>query len=115
MNMFLTIMPYTSESINSMSNEMKPTPSLSLFRYPNSFDLDMAYSLRERNPTTLEYVIQNSVSIEANLLIKKSKTKNEHKVTIKEEPSTTFDTKFDAFLRTIERMVNRMFISDRQT
>ena len=77
---------------------MKPRPGLALLFYPDSFDPDMSYSLRERNPTTLEEMIRNSVSVEANLFIKKSKLKTECKVTIKEEPSTSFDTKFDDFL-----------------
>ena len=36
-------------------------------------------------------------------------------MTIKEEPSTSSDTKFDALLRTMEIMLDKMSISDRQT
>ena len=94
---------------------MKSPLGLALLHYLDAFDPDIAYSLREINPTTLEEMIWNSVSVEANLLIKKSKLKNERKVTLKEEPSTSFNTIFDAFLRNMESMVDKMSILDRKT
>lgn len=62
---------------NSIPNDMNPTPDLEVLHYPHSFDPDMAYQLRERDPTTLEEMQQNVLSVEPNLLIKKSKSKPE--------------------------------------
>ena len=42
---------------------MKQPPGLALLCYPDDFDPDMAYSLTEINPTTLEEMIKNSVSV----------------------------------------------------
>lgn len=39
---------------NSIPDDMKPPPGLALLHYPDAFDLDMAYQLRERDPATLE-------------------------------------------------------------
>jgi len=38
---------------NSIPIEIKPPPGLALIRYPDGFDADMAYQLRESNPTSL--------------------------------------------------------------
>lgn len=81
---------------NSIVDDIKPPPGLALFHYPDAFDLDMAYHLRERDLATIEEMQQNAVSIEANLLIKKSKSKLERiekKVVFKEEPSSYLDVK----------------------
>lgn len=39
---------------NSIPTDMKPPPGLELLHYPDSFDSDMAYNLREGDPSTLE-------------------------------------------------------------
>jgi len=59
----------------------------------------------------------NAVSLEANLLIKKSKLKLEKlgkKVTIEEETSSSFDGKLDTLIKTMERMMDKITIADRQ-
>jgi len=43
----------------------------------------MSYNLRERNLETLEQMKSNDVSVEANLLAKKAKMRNEKRVVIK--------------------------------
>ena len=57
---------------------------------------------------------KNTVSIEENLTIKKSNTKGERKVTIKEEPSTSSDAKLDTLIRKMDRMVDKMSITKMQ-
>ena len=39
---------------NALPPNMKPPLGLALAKFPKSFDLDMAYQLRERDPLTLE-------------------------------------------------------------
>jgi hypothetical protein len=54
------------------------------------------------------------VSVEANLLAKRDRLRTERRVTIKEEPSTSFvDEKIDSLVRTMERMMDRLDIVDR--
>ena len=62
---------------------------LALIKFLDGFELDMAYQLRERDPATLEDMQKIAVSVEANLLAKRARTKGEKKVTIKEEVSTS--------------------------
>jgi hypothetical protein len=38
----------------SMPDDIKPPPGLGLLHYPDSFDPEMAFELRERNTTTLK-------------------------------------------------------------
>jgi len=95
---------------------MKPPPDLALQHYLDAFDLEMAYQLRERDPATLEEMHNNVVSMEANLMINKSQLKHEKpekKVTINEEPSSSTNLKFDALIKTMERMDDWMINLDR--
>lgn len=106
-----------SDKFNNVYNYIPTkinTPlGLFLLRYPDGFDADMAYQLRERNPTTLEDMQKNVVIVEANLLAKKSKLKIEKRVTIKEEPSTSSDIKLDTLVKTMEKMMEKMTLLDK--
>jgi hypothetical protein len=82
--------------------------------FPYGFDADMSYQLRERNPATLEDMHKCVVSVEANLLARRDRKRTERRVTIKEEPSiSTADAKIDSFVKTMERMMERLQITDR--
>jgi hypothetical protein len=39
---------------NAIPAEIKPPQGLALIKFPDGFDIDMSYQLRERNSTTLE-------------------------------------------------------------
>ena len=39
---------------NAIPANIKPPPDLELIKFPDDFDVDMSYQLRERNPETLE-------------------------------------------------------------
>jgi hypothetical protein len=39
---------------NAIPTNIKPPQGLSLIKFPDDFDADMSYQLRERNPATLE-------------------------------------------------------------
>jgi hypothetical protein len=45
---------------------------LALIKFPDGFDADMSYQLRERNSTTLEDMQKSAISVEANLLAKRA-------------------------------------------
>ena len=62
---------------NSIPDNIKPPPDLTLQHYPNAFDPEMAHQLRERDLATLEEMQDNAMSMEANLMIKKSQLKHE--------------------------------------
>jgi hypothetical protein len=99
---------------NEIPTNIKPTQGLDLIKFPNGFDADMSYQLRERNPATLEDMEKCVVSVEANLLARRARQRTERRVTIKEEPSTsTVDAKLDSLVRTMERMMEILEITDK--
>jgi len=55
----------------------------------------------------------NVVSVEENLLAKREKLKVERRVTIKEVPSSSSDAKLDTLVKTMERMMERMTLTDK--
>ena len=96
---------------NSLPTHIKPLEGLSLVNFPDVFETDMAYKLREHDPTTLVEMQNNVVGVESNLLAKRERMRSENRVTIKEDTSN-FDAKMDSLLRTMERMVDQFSISD---
>ena len=92
---------------NTIPASIKPPPKLALVNFPDGFDVDMSYQLRERNPETLEQMQSNIVSVEANLLARKARMRNEKKVVIKEEASNS-DGKVDVLAKSLERIMDRL-------
>jgi hypothetical protein len=98
---------------NAIPAKIKPPQGLALIKFPNGFDADMSYQLREINSTTLEDMQKSAISVEANLLAKRARQRLERRVTIKEEPSTsTYNSKLDSLARAMERMMERLIVSE---
>lgn len=68
---------------NAIPDDLKPSRKSALLKFPDGFDPEMAYSLRDRDPPTLEEMKKIAVSVEANLNDKRARMKAEKKVTIK--------------------------------
>jgi hypothetical protein len=99
---------------NAIPTDIKPPQGLALIKFPDGFDADMSYQLRERNSATLEDMQKSVVSVEANLLARRARQRTERRVTIKEEPSTSSsDAKLDSLARAMEKMMERLTITDR--
>jgi hypothetical protein len=58
---------------HSIPVDVRPPPSLAQLHYPDAFDPEMTFQLRERDTTTLDEMKNVVVDIEANLLHKRSK------------------------------------------
>ena len=56
---------------------MKSPQGLALVKFPDGFDPDMAYQIRERDPLTLEDMQRVAVSVEANLNTKMARLREE--------------------------------------
>ena len=97
---------------NALPANIKPLEGLFLVKFPDGFGIDIAYQLCERDPKTLEDMQKNVVSIEANLLAKRERMRSEKRVIVKEEASTS-DVKMDTLIRTMERMVDWLSITNR--
>ena len=53
--------------------KIKPPLGWALLHYPNAFDLEMAFQIRERDPSTLEEMQRIAVDVEANILNREAK------------------------------------------
>jgi len=54
---------------NAILANIKRLKQLALLKSPDGFDVDMAYQLREGDPTTLEDMQKNAISVEVNLVL----------------------------------------------
>jgi len=68
---------------NYIPQNLRPPPDLALIKFPDGFDSDMAYQLRERAPQTLADMQNITVSVEANLIAKRNRAKAERRTTFK--------------------------------
>lgn len=69
---------------NAIPDDLRPSRKSSLLKFPDGFDPEMAYSLWDRDPPTLEDMQKIAISVEANLNDKRARMKVEKRVTIKE-------------------------------
>jgi hypothetical protein len=99
---------------NAIPTEIKPPLGLALIKFPDGFDADMSYQLRERDVATLEDMQKIAISVEDNLLAKEAHQRSERRVTIREEPSTSItESKLYSLSRNVDFMMERMSLSDR--
>ena len=80
---------------------------MALYKFPDGFDSDIAFQLREREPETLEDAQKAAFTIEANLIAKRNRARLEKRSIYKEEP-TAFDQKLDAILNGMKRLGDRV-------
>lgn len=99
---------------NAIPANIKPPPDLALIKFHDGFDTDMSYQLKERNPETLEQMQSNDVSVEASLLAMKARMRNEKRVVIKEETSTS-DGKIHSLEKSVQRINDRLENMERKT
>ena len=67
---------------------------MALAKYPNGFDADLAYELRDKEYTILEDMQKGAITIEANLTEKRARLKAENRVTYRDENvASTYDPK----------------------
>ena len=69
--------------------------------------MDMAYQLRKRNSQTLEEMQSVAVSVEANLLAKRARVRNERGANSKDEASPS-DLKIYSLAKSMEKLVDRI-------
>lgn len=71
------------------------------------------FNLKKRNPPTLEDIQSVAVSVEANLLSKRARVRNERRTPLKDETSP-FDQKMDALAKGMERLMDRIEFIERK-
>jgi hypothetical protein len=80
--------------------DIRPPLGSSHLHYPDAFDPEMPFKLRERDIVSLEEMQKVAVDVEANLLIKRSKVKNKEKEQLKSS-----EAKLDILASTMEEMM----------
>ena len=70
---------------NALPPDLKPPQGSALNKFPEGFDPEMAYQLRETDPLTLEDMKKEALAVEANLMEKIARMKNEKRVSFREE------------------------------
>ena len=73
----------------------------------------MAFQLKERNPPTLEDMQSVAVSVEANLLEKRARVRNERRGFAKDEASPS-DLKIDVLTKGMEKLMDRIYNIERK-
>jgi hypothetical protein len=61
---------------HTIPTDIRPPPGSAHLHYPDAFDPEMTFQLRERNTASLEEMQHIVVDVETNLLIKRSKLKD---------------------------------------
>jgi hypothetical protein len=90
-----------------MPVDIKPPPGSAHLHFPDAFDPEMAFQLRERNTTSLEEMQSIAVDVETNLLIKRSNLKNKEKERLKSS-----EAKLDILASTMEEMMQKISIKE---
>jgi hypothetical protein len=93
---------------HAMPADIRPPPGSTHLHFPDAFDPEMAFQLRERNTATLEEMQNIAVDVEANLLIKRSKVKNKEKEQLKSS-----EAKLDILASTMEEMMQKISIREK--
>jgi len=99
---------------NAILQNLRPPPDLALYKFPDGFNPDMAYQLRERAPQSLAEMQNVAVSMEANLIAKRNRARAERRTTFKEEP-LALDKKLDAIINGMHKLGDRVESVERKS
>ena len=90
-----------------MPVDIIPSPRSSLLHYLGAFDLEMEFQLRENNIATLHEMQNKAVNVEAHLLIRRAKLKEEEMKNIDSEELTSLEVKLDMLVSVVEEMMQK--------
>ena len=94
---------------NALPPHMKPPQGIALAKYPDGFDADMAYELRDKEYNTLEDMQKGAITIEANLMEKRARLRAEKRVTYRDDTvASTSDPHYDRLSKNVERLQQMM-------
>jgi hypothetical protein len=106
---------------NSIPTEVQPPPGAAQLRYTDSFDNDFTLLLRERRYANLDTMMSDTIKVEVNLMasgkIKQSFNRGGKKPQGDAQPSTSrpSEDKFDLMMKTMEKLMERMFMGNKPT
>ena len=85
---------------HSIPVDVRPPPGLAKLHFPEAFDPEMDFQLRERNTASLEEMQNVAVDVETNLLIKRSKLKDKEM-----EQMKSSEAKLEILASAMEKMM----------
>jgi hypothetical protein len=85
--------------------DIRPPPGSSHLHYPDAFDPEMTFQLRERNTASLEEMQSIAVDVETNLLIKRSQLKDKEMEQLKSS-----EAKLQILASTMEKLMQKINI-----
>jgi hypothetical protein len=88
---------------HAIPTDIRPPPGSAHLHYPDAFDPEMTFQLRERNTTSLEEMQSIAVDVETNLLIKRSKLKDKEMEQLKSS-----EAKLEILVSAMEEMMQRI-------
>jgi hypothetical protein len=92
-----------NEEYHSTPVDVRPPPGLAKLHFPDAFDPEMAFQLRERNNASLEEMQNIAIDVETNLLIKRSKLKDKEREQLKSS-----EAKLEILASAMEEMIQRI-------
>jgi hypothetical protein len=97
-----------------MPADIRPPPGSTHLHYPDAFNPEMTFQLRERNTARLEEMQKVAVDVEANLLKQKTKLRAEEEDRIEEERMTSLEVKLDVLENTVREMMQKISIREKR-
>jgi hypothetical protein len=97
----------------SMHADIRPPPGLVLLHYPDAFDSEMVFQLRERDTSTLKEMKDNAIIMESNFPIKRSRLKAVERNIIQKEHLTSSEVKLDILASTMEEILHMISIREK--
>jgi hypothetical protein len=92
-----------NQAYHAIPADIRPPPGAAHLHYPDAFDPEMSFQLRERNTASLEEMQKIAVDVETNLLIKRSKLKDK-----KREQLKSSEDKWEILASTLEMLVQKI-------
>jgi hypothetical protein len=90
---------------HSIPVDIRPSPRLAHLHFPDAFNPDMAFQLRERNTAILEEMKNINLDVEPNLLNRKENLKALMKDKIEKEHLVSSEMKLDILTNTVNVMM----------
>lgn len=92
--------------------DINPPLRLAMLHYPDGFNANISYYLRERNSSTLEDMQKSVIDVKMDLLIKRYIMETEIRKVIKEEFPHLLNLKLNTLMKTMERFMNTFILQD---
>jgi hypothetical protein len=96
-----------NEVYHSIPMDVRPPPGLAKLHYPDAFDPEMTFQLRERNTTSLEEMQSIAIDVETNLLIRRSKLKDKEMEQLK-----SLEAKLEILSSAMEKLMQKINIKE---